>query len=509
MLAIDQFHTTYHLPATRSGRAEARRLDALVRGRLERALADVARFPAHDADAVYRIRRLDLDLWLDPARMTADELARRWRDALLRALARAIQQGTPLEVVRYESRAQYLAAFLADLADGQAWGRWVYEEFAVLRDVRAGQAAVYVLAEAPGLVVPVASILERSGQLDRVLSTLSAADAALLWDRALGLGALPDRLPLDGRLREALERLGPQVGHPLRGDAAEARARLRHLFVLAGGTSDDLRRAATLALHLARLQRAAGRLRTPTLWTAFARGEVASAEAVGAALAPLAAPVRAWLVGLLEDDGGRAYLARLVRATAPEVAEAAPSAPLPARQRVSTAFAGLALLLPTVCALGLDERLGRDGLYQLLLAAAGRRMRPLALADAGPALLAGVEPEDRRASREAEVEWPTVGDEGPGDEVEVAFGEGPAAEVAAGVVRAFAARLRGFRESGLPYLLEQFVVQPGTLILSPDALDAHLAPPLGVILRLSGHGGDRGALPWLDGRRLTIHLPDA
>ena len=66
MLTIAQFQANYYLPEGLPDRhGTQKRLDRLARHRLPSELTDRLRLPDADREAVYRIRHLHLDLWVD------------------------------------------------------------------------------------------------------------------------------------------------------------------------------------------------------------------------------------------------------------------------------------------------------------------------------------------------------------------------------------------------------------------------------------------------------------
>ena len=70
-------------------------------------------------------------------------------------------------------------AFLLDLMAGQAWSRWMYDEFRPLQDLSTGQVSAYVLAARPALLPPVAERLARQGRLDDWLRELGPEDTQI------------------------------------------------------------------------------------------------------------------------------------------------------------------------------------------------------------------------------------------------------------------------------------------------------------------------------------------
>lgn len=519
MLTIDRFQANYVLPAGAPDRAAIQtRMDRLVRERLPAVMADRLIPPPSDENAVYRIRNLRVDLWVDAVGMPDNEIAQRWGQALLAVSTHALVRGSPTQVVRYDDHAHFVAAFLGDLLAGQAWSRWVYDEFAPLRDLPVGQIAAHVLAPRPALFIEVAQRMAREGQLEPLLRKLDAADVRLIWEQGLGFGSLPDTPVRDPALERVIAALagGVALEH---GEQALARNTLR-LYLRAVIAQPGLaKNAATGAVcrHLALVHQVWAARPAPWLWDALAREEIASAAPLASllnSLAPALAPARDWLKALLVQPSGRAYLARLVPVVLPEtgathvLAAEGDAASRSVARQAATNFAGLALLLPVIRDLGLHAHLSREGLYQLLLAAVGRDLRPLAWGDAGPAWLCGLTAREAELARAIEITWPdgALWDAPDIGEADVHhLGPLPCAPFALLVMRRFTQGLRGFAESSPAYLAKQFINLPGQIVVDMEKIEVHVSrAPLGIVLQMAGQDGDRGPVPWLDNRRLMI-----
>jgi hypothetical protein len=519
MLTIANFQGNYHLPAGAPDRAAVQtRMDRLVRERLPAVMADKLIPPPSDENAVYRIRNLRVDLWVDALAMHDGEIAQRWGQALLAATTHALMRGAATQVVRYDDHAHFVAAFLGDVLDGQAWSRWVYDEFAPLQGLSMGQIAAHLLAPRPALLIEVAQHLAREGRLEPLLRQLDATDVRLIWEQGLGFGSLPDtpvRGPVLERVIAALAG-GVALEH---GEQALARNTLR-LYLRAVIAQPGLAKSAAtgaVCRHLALVHQVWAARPTPWLWAALAQGEIASPEPLAPLLDSLPrelAAARDWFTTMLAQPSGRAYLARLAPMVVPE-AQPVPtpemgSSPVARGLQAATNFAGLALLLPVIRDLGLHAHLNREGLYQLLLAVVGHDLRPLAWGDAGPAWLCGLTAREAEPVRTIEIAWPdgALWDAPDIGEADVHhLGGLPCAAFALLVLRRFAQGLRGFAESSPAYLAKQFINLPGHLWIDEEKIEAHFSrAPLGIVLRMAGLDGDRGPIPWLDNRHLWIDL---
>lgn len=506
MLTISSFHTDYYVPETYSDRLLLqKKMDRLVSQRLETDLAERFEMLPGDEDAVYRIRKLELDIWIGALNAPDGVISRRWSTLILREVVNVLLYGSPGDVVRFDDHAHFVASFLADLSDGRAWSRWVYDEFSPLRDLPLGQVVAHLLAPRPTLLLPVVSRLKGMGRLEAVLQSLQPADVRLIWERGLGFGTAPpsvlDDFPRDLSFDAVLEQ----------GDAAaEARNRLRLYLAAAASRPNHAvdARLAGLCIHLARLYRAYSLAPAPILWAALKRKEIDGPAALSAVLKRLPDTLREWLTVALATKKGRDYLADLVALIIPESkTDDAKASGTPRLHRVATSFAGLSLLLPEIRALGLYEMVGNAGLYRLLLALVDRKYRPLARSDAAPALLSGLPDYQKERALTAAIDWPDPASllEGFTPDRDEKKPEEALAEV---LLRRFAQGLRGFEKSSPAFLFDRFIYQPGHIHWSDEMVAVHFSRlPLGILLSMSGRTGDQGAIPWLHDRRLELHLP--
>ncbi|MBI1205815.1 MAG: hypothetical protein GC191_00855 [Azospirillum sp.] len=170
--------------------------------------ADAGRFVRHDLipalaqaltpilddgnDAVWVIRRLDLDLAVDAA-WTGAVTAARLAAAVGAALAEVVAGRAANAAIRFPDRASYLAQFLDDLAAGCAFERWYYPSFRGLGALPTTSAVRIVLERDAGVAIRALSLLGRRRRLTRVLGCLSEPDAARLVGGLFGEAtAIPD-----------------------------------------------------------------------------------------------------------------------------------------------------------------------------------------------------------------------------------------------------------------------------------------------------------------------------
>lgn len=520
MLTIAHLQANYAIPqGTPDGAAVQARLDRLARERLPGVVASHLEATAADAEAVYRIRHLEIDLWLDALERADGDIAERWGRLLVQALTYTLLYGPPGQVMRYDNHAHFVASFLADLLAGRAWSRWMYAEFTPLRDLPLGHTAAYLLAARPALLAPVAGRLAQLDQLEPLIQQLTPEDVSLIWENGLGLGDLPP-IPDPGGLDDVLA-VVRQVALEPGERPAVARNTLRLYLALLVRRGPASLAAAAVCYHLALLSAAAHVLPAPAVWSALAAGEITTPGALAPVLARLAERLpaaAAWLTTVLSTPRGSYYLTQLVPLAIPAAVPAEPAAaPKPRLAQVTTAFAGLAFLLPEIRELALHEFVGPAGLYQLLLAAVGQAYRPLAWSDAGPLWLAGLPATAGEKARAEPVNWPAparlsspkAAALGLSLPAEPTLGSDPPGVWANVLLRRLAAGLRGFAGSSPGYLLEQFIHLPGRIQRGADTVEVWCSrAPLGIVLHMAGRDGDQGTVPWLDDRRLVIHLPE-
>src|SRR4026207_482702 len=99
------------------------------------------------------------------------------------SVARTIQAdaGDGVNLVRFASEAEFVAQFVAALADGTAWERWYFFPFRSLRDVLLSVAIRTVLVDNRQALPAILATLERNGQLDRVCRAMGPRELAALW----------------------------------------------------------------------------------------------------------------------------------------------------------------------------------------------------------------------------------------------------------------------------------------------------------------------------------------
>jgi hypothetical protein len=213
MLTIDVWHNEIAVPRDHPApwrvRDHVERVTRHAQAKLGEALSG---YLERRNGEVILIRTIELDLDLDVACDPTDA-ARALASRLTRQLVDSIESGAP-QVLRFPSQAAYRGRFIADLATGNAWGRWYYASFDGLR-VLAPSAAIRTLLTDDAGTETLAAIAEAQwpslatvlGDADvwRVLDALAThpttsdtADLASAWLDAAGRSSLRgiDRPPV-------------------------------------------------------------------------------------------------------------------------------------------------------------------------------------------------------------------------------------------------------------------------------------------------------------------------
>ena len=268
---------------------------------------------SEDGDAIYRIRHLHLELWVDLQGMSEANVARRWGRLLAGSAVRAMAHGSPGQVMRFESAQHFISAFLRDLIDGRAWHCWYYDEFKLLDRLPWPRLTVQLLVTRPHWIAPTLLELATTGHGHRLIEAWDQADIDALW-QALGFPATPVLAPraaeaLPSDLAEAWRTATLSGG--VDGNA-RARDRLRLWLGLASQNrlrAQDAQMAGVIhvLVDLAAMLRVEPEL-APTL---LMRSEPYPALLKRIAAGPLA-EVLAWLPGVAASAAGAISLRRLV-----------------------------------------------------------------------------------------------------------------------------------------------------------------------------------------------------
>jgi hypothetical protein len=438
---------------------------------LRQALEDIlSPLAAWQSDEVIVIRRLELTFDLDTSRELPD-IARHWAARLSAALVRSLDGSRTTGMLRFASRAHFLARFLVDAAAGRAPSKWYYRQFRGL----------------DALAIPAALRTALIDDVEQGIAALHALDLQELVPVLQALGA-----------REARRVVEAVWSHA--GDASRIESAADALIPVVPGWR-------SLALTL------------DSPWTsALALIALASDPPIAPlpAIAKLAASVAAWpheQSGLAQEQAPPelAPLAALSETKRAAVAAAfgksgARTATVEEPVSAYTPFGGLILLLPHVAELPIDAMFDsgdRPWVRLMVLArCAGADRAPRALADPVLARLCGVSEKAPHFhkwiedARDRLVAFDRSFD--PTDADLSWFGE-ELALAAHHVVRRFARRLPGFSESSARFLYENFLAFPATVEQTGAAIVCRMGrPPLAALLGITGALRGRIRVPWLD-----------
>lgn len=410
---VERLTCQVNLPAGMENPGLARdRIGRIARTNLAGVCGEVlAQLPA-DGDALYRIRHLHLDLWVDLKGMSEADIARRWGRLLAGSAMRAMARSSPSQVMRFESAQHFVASFLRDLIDGRAWHRWYYEEFKLLEPLSVPRLAVELLLPRPHWIAPTLLELAVSGHAERLIERWDVGDIELLW-QALGFpgtallssgraGVLPHDLV---QAWNSASLSGGVDG------SARARDRLRLWLSLAARNRSQAHDARVAGIIQALVDLAALLRDEPELGPLL----LMESEPYPALLRRMAggpvASVVGWLPGTAATAAGRNALRQVVELVQARVdARPARSRGLPGQAdaeapsalgppALTSPVAGAFLLAPAMAETGLwgrwldeaGEEAARRYLFVVALKALGRQRAPLHLGDRLLAAFAGLE----------------------------------------------------------------------------------------------------------------------
>ncbi len=362
-VTIGRFDSAYYVPDLHPDPERVRwQLDRVLRRDLPAACGQALQSGlAQPDDAIWLIRRLNVEIALDVSAFDEPQIAQAWGEALAGRIVHAIAAGGD-DVLYFPDPPAYLAQFLVDLAGGAAWNKWYYEDFAGLRELPESAAAREALLRDLGIGIAALDQLGASHRLERLLAILSIADARRLFAAILQIDSTP---PTRASVTAALA-----IWHslPLMDRDHDA---LRLLATL-GGSTPGAARTVELLIRLAALPHSL------------------SLPLDSELLADLPAPTRAalaTLIALADDD--RDWLIEVVTTVTGTAAT-----PDQMTQTIPTAYGGAALLLAALLADGLDRALeivdpANAALLRLVVLAKGVG-DPGALDDPVVQLIAGV-----------------------------------------------------------------------------------------------------------------------
>lgn len=493
-------------------RLAAERLPDVLSGKLEMHLGSFL-----PAGAVCRIRRLRLRMQLGAQHLDTFLAADAWAEQFLSALKEAMGNENHNFAI-FRDEADYSAAFVAALMHGTAWQDWRFEEFRPLRYLDEQEAAVQHVLARLAVLTRLPAAMAQHEVLIPFLNKMTTNQAEVLFKQCSGCAVaqvftseapVPQTAQITRRLLKYLE---SEAGHK----SPAQRWITSVLLALAeesehqdhpeGNRPGSLREICLLSAHLdiVRRYRIAisqlfGQQQTDSLDEKFV---VASNGALPESVARIAQ----WL-GC--SRANTEYLQTLLSEVGSLPAQSLQDAPGsekanviadPFGQQVHSAKAGLALLIPILLTLNLEEHYSSARLRQALFHCV-----------------------DGEEGEVAWLDWLLPDDEGkaypeslPGgwqlglceaQQQNIAGLDG-VEQLSQLILAQFAARLSGMQQSSKSYLQKQFLCTSGSIERCSDAIHVRLSPmPLLIVLQMSGLCPCERKLPWSE-TVLTIEVAD-
>jgi hypothetical protein len=119
---------------------------------------------------VVRIRRLRVQVILTTEQVRRATIGEDWSAAFIRELRAALAHPNGIEIVRFQSRVEYLASAIRDLLHGVTAQRWAFEEFKHSFTLSTADGTLSLVEGDPSQIVPILLILETWGLLDRLFA---------------------------------------------------------------------------------------------------------------------------------------------------------------------------------------------------------------------------------------------------------------------------------------------------------------------------------------------------
>jgi hypothetical protein len=551
-LRIGQFNTTCHVSLQHRENAEV--VDRLARGRFARDLGEHLGPSLSHQPAIIRIRRLPMRVIVPASELNEDALSLKWRQefgkALFTALAYPAGAG-PFEVFRADSVAGYVASAIHDLLDGTAPTKWQYSEFESFFRLGSTQAALALICEWPRQSLAVLLHLAGQNVLSRLLARFDdGAMEHVFTILASSMEAENKTLSISDLImvsKLALEHL------PDKALALRSRAYALNLFVEA----QRVRQAVPSPRVLFHALLALGvLLNEDVFWPGIPHDEPRVGRVpsnVTAILESIGGALREYMQSTFRIDARKsmhlafgsktpghpqtrsgtitpqlAELDQLLQVLRVELKIPPPSVEPLHSLWISSDWCGLFFLSSTLERLGwvpawgqlMDFQAGGAGclVAGLALTIAGKFDLAVPSLDPAIALFAGYlhEPDLAHARRvfqgfSGEARLRMLRASLPDERVDNAAEtwEGTFERLAETLLRAFASRIRGFRQATRQGIVRSFIARPGRIRIEPERLVVFPAfSPFNVALHISGMDDPVDSSIWLGGRRIEFELGD-
>ena len=175
-MRIERLQNTYLVPRDHPAPQRIRSdLDETARSSMAESCGRALSSLLDPADpSVWVIESVTVELLMDVSAVPLDQAASYWGQQIAHSVAKTMARGEDGQrVMRFPSRAAYLAYFLRNLAAGDAWGKWYYREFDSLRSLPAGAAIREALFREPQQAEAALLHLLETNSLNGVIRCLS------------------------------------------------------------------------------------------------------------------------------------------------------------------------------------------------------------------------------------------------------------------------------------------------------------------------------------------------
>jgi hypothetical protein len=188
-LRVERFNATYFIARDHPAPDRLKsKLDDTVQQDLAEALRTAMFHSSSSADqSVWLIRLLDVDVDIN-AGWNRERLANSWAKQIERSLTVNLRSDADSQnVIRFPNRTAYLAAFLNDLANSSATGKWYYQNFDGLRLLPLSASLRTAICDDGNEGLRALLALENY-QLNAILRSISSRDAQRVLERLMEVG---------------------------------------------------------------------------------------------------------------------------------------------------------------------------------------------------------------------------------------------------------------------------------------------------------------------------------
>lgn len=187
-LQIDRWRNLYCVPSDLPRPEEVQhRLDRLVEGAVVQNCTRYLEQLLDDSDpSIWLIREIALDFAVDANAFEAQRTAAIWAERLAREVHNAIGRGANgSSVLRFASRAEYVAQWMSDAAVGCAGEKWYYGEFQSLSVLPVSAAIAEALLREQQSPAEILLAIPSHSRREAILAALTERDAERIWRRAM------------------------------------------------------------------------------------------------------------------------------------------------------------------------------------------------------------------------------------------------------------------------------------------------------------------------------------